>query len=222
VTAADGTYPGVRAGETITTAAELDALPDATVVLDHDGDAWQSDEGLWSCARASLVDWGTAKLAKLAPLTVLFRPDAPEPAPVPHDAVERALRDLDTVRDDDAGSEYRDAAADRVATALHTLRLLSTGSSEGQAWPSYNEDIYDPPESAQRGGEAADREALVANLSAVAAALLRGGQDNAYRSQVALASLDYLSDAARLLAARGDAAAPARADHDTATTTTIR
>jgi hypothetical protein len=50
--------------------------------------------------------------------------------PTTDDAVERALRDLDTVRDDDAGSEYRDAAADRVATALRAFAAARAGEAE--------------------------------------------------------------------------------------------
>jgi hypothetical protein len=88
----DGTNPTPRVGETITTAAELDALPVGSVVLDPHGRAFQKrptfgPEGAAWFATASTE--GHSVCAR--PARVLFRPDAPQPAPADDDAVERAV-----------------------------------------------------------------------------------------------------------------------------------
>lgn len=63
---------------TITTAAELDALPIGSVVLDSTRDAWLRDDKAWVCVGASFDAGYIVK--HYAPLTVLYRPDAePEP-----------------------------------------------------------------------------------------------------------------------------------------------
>lgn len=95
-----GTPRPARASETITTASKLDALPVGSVVLDGDRDAWQREASSWVSAMSSgswmdsdrLIGWH-------GPVTVLFRPDAPQPSatgnsafPVADDAVERAAR----------------------------------------------------------------------------------------------------------------------------------
>lgn len=121
---ADGTY---RPGARVTTAAELEALPDAAVVLDNDGDAWQSDEGRWFCARASLSFWGPTRLAELAPLTVLFRPDAPQPA-VTDDAVERLQRFTFDDPDVSPADEFVRLADVRAA-------LAAAGAGQATGWP---------------------------------------------------------------------------------------
>lgn len=74
---ADGTYPSPAR---VTTAAELDALPDGSVVRDRGGDAWQSTVQGWVSAMSSESPMDPGDLAGWsAPLTVLFRPDAPQP-----------------------------------------------------------------------------------------------------------------------------------------------
>ncbi|MCG7285379.1 hypothetical protein MHY85_05235 [Cellulomonas sp. ACRRI] len=65
----------------IKTASELDALPEGSVVADADDTAWQVDlHELWH----HTGDEGPQMSDRLAeyygPLTVLFRPDAPQPA----------------------------------------------------------------------------------------------------------------------------------------------
>lgn len=58
--------------QVISTVAELDALPDRTVVLDAYGDVFQRRAGRWrTCDTASL---GSEKVARYGPLTVLFVP----------------------------------------------------------------------------------------------------------------------------------------------------
>lgn len=95
---ADGTYRPARAGGTITTAAELDALPVGSVVL---ADATHQDSsqgaGSYPLAFQRLYDgkWHRGGRSRdtdpdfITPATVLFRPDAPQPATT-DDAVERA------------------------------------------------------------------------------------------------------------------------------------
>lgn len=88
---ADGTYPFPRAGAAVSTAAELDALPDGSVVRDRDDDAWQRTVQGWVSAMSSESPMDADRLTGWhAPLTVLFRPDAPQPAT--GDDVERAAR----------------------------------------------------------------------------------------------------------------------------------
>lgn len=96
--------PAPQVGDTISTAEALDALPVGSVVLTSRGRAWiaSADIGLgiiWSDGMGSSL--GSQGLSNRAPLTVLFRPDAPQPGgtgnsafPVADDAVERAARAL--------------------------------------------------------------------------------------------------------------------------------
>ena len=66
--------------EPITTAAELDALPTGSVVLDKDGDVWQEIAGRWRLAGCQ----GTQPVAQVigAPFTLLAPASPPVPAPV--------------------------------------------------------------------------------------------------------------------------------------------
>lgn len=58
---------------TITTADELLALPEASVVLDHEGDVSQKRDGLWCGYETAPIN--SNKLARLAsPFTVLSEP----------------------------------------------------------------------------------------------------------------------------------------------------
>lgn len=84
--------PTPRVGDTITTAAGLDALPVGSVVLDRFGDeATRQPTRLW--AYPETAHQTSAYLAKhFAPLEVLHLPGAPQPAPTT-DAVERAARE---------------------------------------------------------------------------------------------------------------------------------
>ena len=111
---ADGTYqPSTR----VSTAAELDALPIGSVVQDGRGAVYvSSDEELgepvWM--EAGSVNWHAAlTLAIRGPLTVLFRPDAPQPA-----TTNELIDALDVVRSEDYSRDQRDAAYERVADAL--------------------------------------------------------------------------------------------------------
>ena len=61
----------------ITTAEELDALPDGTRVRDRDGDVWEHWGGEWHTRETRPFD-SAWLFRKWAPLTVL--PDAPAPA----------------------------------------------------------------------------------------------------------------------------------------------
>ncbi|AZS46656.1 hypothetical protein [Microbacterium oxydans] len=74
----------------------LDQLPEGSVVLDSDGDAWQKQDVRWtSVARGANTElMGSNSLAILTPLTVVYRTDA-EPESEPSDArVEAAARRL--------------------------------------------------------------------------------------------------------------------------------
>lgn len=91
-----GTYRPARAGDTVTTAAELDALPVGSVVLSHctgerarfDGLAWQKrhdGSGGYTPEWWAAIDSEWLPENKMFPFlggtfTVLFRPDAPQPA----------------------------------------------------------------------------------------------------------------------------------------------
>ena len=71
---------------TIRTAAELDALPVGSVVLDRWGRAWQKHdpEGhdpLWHAAKHHTRRYNTAALIERGPMLVLHDPAAPAPAP---------------------------------------------------------------------------------------------------------------------------------------------
>jgi hypothetical protein len=80
---ADGTYPTPRAGETITTAAELDALTAVGTILRDNGGLplWRDRHFGWCSANGTRDIATDAVIEDGAPLTVLFRPDAPQPAP---------------------------------------------------------------------------------------------------------------------------------------------
>lgn len=56
----------------------LDQLPEGSVVLDSDGDAWQKQDVRWtSVARGTNTElMGSNSLAILTPLTVVYRPDS--------------------------------------------------------------------------------------------------------------------------------------------------
>ena len=101
---ADGTYSSPRAGETVSTAAELDALPVDSCVRAGDEvyERIEPDQRVnggtetWRCLHEPRDDYGWRTypahtvLWQGTPVTVLFRPDAPQPAT--GDDVERAAR----------------------------------------------------------------------------------------------------------------------------------
>ena len=65
---------------TISTAAELDALPEKAAVLDSAGDAWQEKFGEWGWARGNLLLTAARLVEEYAPLTLLVPATAaPEP-----------------------------------------------------------------------------------------------------------------------------------------------
>jgi len=175
VTAAD--QPTPRVGDTITTAEQLDALPDGVVIGDltsEDEPTWwhSPDGGVWLGTDGSERD--SAWIASDGQtFTVLYRPDAPHPAPVDGDAVERAHRAWNEYPDYDADTDERDAWSherDRIAVAV----------------------------AAARAGEAVGREALVKAGTELAVEHL-GYADMSVRVLV-----ERITDA--VLAARGDAA----------------
>lgn len=57
--------------ERVTTEDALDALPDLTVVLDVDADAWQKRDGDWYCSDPSVAD--AAAIVRGGKLTVTSR-----------------------------------------------------------------------------------------------------------------------------------------------------
>ncbi len=62
----------------------LDGLPEGSIVLDVDGDAWQKQDVRWtSVARGANTElMGSNSLAILTPLTVVYRPDEESAGPV--------------------------------------------------------------------------------------------------------------------------------------------
>lgn len=73
---------GALSPRVVTTAAELDALTDGTIVLDgwmQDRDAWRRDVGYWwSTSRADRDGFGSNHLADMGPVTVLWTPPQPD------------------------------------------------------------------------------------------------------------------------------------------------
>lgn len=208
---ADGTYPVTRTGETVTTAAELDALPVGTIVRGRSGMLSRGNGTLGPTwyhypSRDHAADSGIVAEVEGA-LTVLFRPDDQQPAT--GDAVERAARAMAAVGDADGwvdeiaeweGREqwerdahpesypshaYEDREAFR-SQARAALAAARAGEAEGDIVQEMAEAIDDatfshlsPAENlerqanaaarvaAQRGGEAADREAVLRALRPV-------------------------------------------------------
>ncbi len=139
----------MTADGTITTAAELDALPVGSVVRDGSGDeGHRCADGRWCYPETALLD--AEHVAKhRAPLTVLFRPDAPQLAPVSTDAVEQAISIMhaaaimstafNQAEVDSAGDTLRSALAaarageaeDDLAPALHLAMSTLTRTLDG-------------------------------------------------------------------------------------------
>ncbi|GEL47422.1 hypothetical protein CHO01_25380 [Cellulomonas hominis] len=90
---ADGTNPVVRAG-VVETVEQLDALPSYTVVIaSRTGEAWQRGNPMaegWHLAGGDICDYGTGDLVKMLPATIVYRPDAPQPATTDEGLVTRA------------------------------------------------------------------------------------------------------------------------------------
>lgn len=190
---ADGTHRSARAGVVVSIAAELDALPVGTPL-------WCSDdrirEVMLSNGRVALrgFDGGhevmTSRIASLLPATLLFRPDAPQPATT-DDAVERAARawHQEAERQSECLMGEWDALyPDDRARALQRMRAALAAAG---------------------AGDEVDREAL---RSAIAPAIHRTEAASIEKFGVS-AGLGSLSDSAAdavlaLLAARGDATTP--------------
>ena len=106
----------------ITTAEELDALPDGTRVRDRDGDVWEHWGGEWHTRETRPFD-SAWLFRKWAPLTVL--PDAPAPAAEDRESlVSDVTLLLEAVRNRcsccaEADGELTDAA-NRLRTTLTT------------------------------------------------------------------------------------------------------
>lgn len=182
---ADGTYRFARAGE-----SELEQMPVGSVLVHPFDPAWTLTRGAYTDGQP----WGgsdgkrwSSENAHVNGFTVLFRPDAPQPATT-GDAIERAAR-------------------------AHEVSLRGGGDMPDEVWVRQR-DRYGLIEAmraalaAAGAGAEVDREALVKAMQneieyriRTAAALAKGGhsvQDevNAGRARIAV------------LAARGDATAP--------------
>ena len=116
---------------TITTAAELDALPAGSVVLDRWGCARQKGrDSLWHAVQHHM-----RTTAARGPVLVLHDPSAPAPAPsvVPEAAV--ALRDvIDEALADALGDTFSPSVMDDLARRVHArvtaaLPLLTAAPS---------------------------------------------------------------------------------------------
>lgn len=227
---ADGTYPSPRTGETVSTAAELDALPVDSLVR-ADGEVYERIEPnrringgteTWRCLHdpdneGYFRNYTAATVISQGATTVLFRPDTPQPAT--GDAVERASR----AYHDKVGSETEDAtpwedeseayreemrddvrcilAAARAGEAEHDPRCISLTDSEFNNHCDCR--TLRTLDAAQRGGEAVDREMLSALFDQVVAdrrALINTGRAD----EITVDLSHALADA--YLAALGDAA----------------
>lgn len=174
---ADGTYTGPRAGETITAADQLDALPQETVVRGAEGQTYARYRIGWlACGRQHELD-PTTEVS--FPVTVLFRPSAPQPATT-DDAVERAIEAADKVQDDIRGIV---PLSSTVLRPMISAALAAAGA-----------------------GTEVDREALYGVIfPAMAAAEERAREANAVYAHLDDLA-DAATDA--VLAARGDAVTP--------------
>lgn len=200
--------------EEIRTAAELDALPVGSVLV-HPLDP------AWTLTRGAYIDglpWGgsdgerwSSEGAALNGFMLLHRPDAPQPTPVGDDAVERAhaagLAEFLRRSDEGIASSPREHVLAVVDAALAAAR-----AGEVETVPVLTDEEWATPDdapglramvekrraaqrAAQRGGEVADREALVGLL-------MRVGHVEWDRAD-AFGVADHLLD---FLAARGEAA----------------
>ena len=166
---ADGT-PTPRTGDTITSVEALDALPVGLVlrtvrgylteiVLDDRGRRYvratpdTGGDGGWYTHSERVLD--------MLPLTVLFRPDAPQPA-VAGDAVERVLRAVEAaIRE--MLNRYRPIdVADEIAQPDSPFRAALAAAGAGEAAPVHTGRENCPTcfGDCRKAGEAADREAL--------------------------------------------------------------
>ncbi|QZN86915.1 hypothetical protein [Cellulomonas sp. C5510] len=143
---AGGTYRSARAGEVVSTAAELDALlndlndnghhpvvllvdrvgtPGLAYLAEHGGDEVE--------ARVLIDGWSEGDDhdqpldARHYPVTVLFRPDAPQPA-----AADDTM--LEVISERDAAVEMADRLAARLAEVLGQPDALGEHSSGNDPW----------------------------------------------------------------------------------------
>lgn len=179
---AAGTY---RPGARVTTVAELDALPVGSVVLSHcsgerarfDGLAWQKRKSGAGDAPGYTPEWWGAyesewlpepKMVPFlgGPFTVLFRPDAPQPAPVDGDAVGRAALEsfAQWLVSLDDGTRWIERSEVSLPEIIRRARAALAAARAGEAdhvctvHCEQGQGHYPAP--AQRGGEAVDREVL--------------------------------------------------------------
>lgn len=185
------------------TASELNGLPDGSVVLDRHAEAWQmvahdpsNPETAWAPMMFGIHDeidepLLASELTEHAPLTVLFRPDAPQPATT-DDAVERAAREY--------VHRQHNPTHDRgvgIAQGAH----YRAGFVDGAVWQHQQA----PALAAAGAGAEVDREALATVGRMVDATIEHS--DVMTRADL-LSALDSLSATIDTLAARGDAPAP--------------
>lgn len=156
--------PTPRVGDTITTAEQLDALPARTRIAIDGGDdvMTKGHDDAWRGGPYDNGDrvWvGEPEEAEgYLPVTLLYLPDAPHPAPVDGDAVERAARAIAGAADADywfdeiaqwEGREQweRDAHPDECPSSAYEDRAAFRSQARAAL-------------AAARAGEAVDREAL--------------------------------------------------------------
>ena len=177
---ADGTYPVPRVGVTVSTAAELAALPVGSVVLSHctggrarfDGLAWQKRKSGAGDDLSYTPEWWGAYDSEWLPepkmvrflrgsFTVLFRPDAPQPAT----GDDWAARANDASRA--AAIELRaEAAGDLLiqcaTTTNHSMLRRDVDNALDAVWQAG----HDAALAAARAGEAEEAADLRAQLDA--------------------------------------------------------
>ena len=113
---------------TITTAAELDALPVKVVLLDEGGwPVWRDPHTGWCAPNGTQGIPADLLIADGAPLTVLHDPSAPAPAPsvVPEAAVERAARAMQAENAPKPDPLNRDQREEQDDATIATYRTLA-------------------------------------------------------------------------------------------------
>lgn len=120
---------------TITTEAELDALPVGSVVLDRHEYPWRKGCGSWVCTS----DGGVIEPIKVTPLTVLHVPGQPAPTVKPsRDALEQMAAEAIDGADVPVGAPpalVLDRQAEAVADAvLALLPGLTEREARAAAW----------------------------------------------------------------------------------------
>lgn len=135
--------PAPQVGGTVSTTAGLDALPDGSVGQDGIGNVFHlgrlNDDGEREWGITGLDgSYDTEFVAEHLPLTVLFRPDAPQPA-LTDDVVERAARAIDPApwrSEHPASLAAREAVREKARAALDAARTGEACECErkGEFW----------------------------------------------------------------------------------------